>query len=228
MRLVVFIICLIFGTPAVAQENHTVFLYSKVSDEDFYRAIACGAEPGGTCSYPFRRWSGPRQRDLRVALARVYDGYPAQEARYADTALELAIGRINRAGSTIKMRRVAPAAKADINIFLLNTPPNSVVRGTRIRSIEGKKIEAANVTIYWNGANQISRAVIALSHGHIASAHQSIMLEELFQALGFMSDIKGHAYSESTITYEYSNKMFALGEQDKAALRMHYPKSDIN
>jgi hypothetical protein len=199
-------------------------LDQRVSDTDFYRAISCSAQPGGKCKTSMIRWPHNRQRDLRIALARIAPGYPKREATIVDNAIDRAIAEINDAGSNIVMRRVAPAAKADVNIFLLDIPQGSKLRGSRIRGMDGTWIDAANVTVWWKSdTKSINRGVIVVAPGHSAFAYRSIMLEELFQSLGFMTDIIGLPYETGSIVAENANIRSTLGRQDIAALALHYP-----
>ncbi len=208
----------------MAFAENVVHLDQHVPDEDFYRALACAAKPGGACQQPLVRWPKARQRDVRVALARIEDGYPKREARIVDDAINRAIEKINNAGSNIVLRRVAPAAKADINIFLLNVPQNSVLRGSRIRGMDGTKIEAASSRIWWRGPSKsIYRGVIVIAPGHTAYTYKSIVLEELYQSLGLLADITGNFYKTATIAAQNSNMRLSLSRQDIAALHLHYP-----
>ena len=161
---------------------------------------------------------------MRIALARIAPGYPEREAAIVDDAIDRAIAKINKAGSNIVMRRVAPAAKADINIFLLDVPQNSVLRGSRIRGMDGKNVAGAIASVWWNrDTKTINRGVIVIAPGHSPHTYKSIVLEELFQSLGLLTDILGVPYETSTITAQNENMRLSLGRQDIAALNIHYP-----
>jgi hypothetical protein len=50
-----------------------------------------------------------------------------------------------------------------------------------------------------------------------------VVLEELTQAMGLLTDIEGQAYADSSVFSETSNAVRRLSRQDRAALRLHYP-----
>ena len=202
-------------------------LNEEISDREFYRAVACFAEPKGKCRRPIVRWEKSRARDLRVALARTEAGFPKQEVEWANEALDDAIEEINAAGADVKLRRVAPRAKADINVYLLNVPVNAKLKNTRIREMDGRFLEQALVSFwYQNRSRHIYRAVIIMAPGETTlHGYRSIMLEELVQSLGFSVDIEGFAYEFGSIFSQTRNARRDLGKQDKAALRQHYPLS---
>lgn len=54
------------------------------------------------------------------------------------------------------------------------------------------------------------------------------MLEEITQALGFMTDIRNPAYDGVSVFSEDSNAAKTLGPQDIMALRRHYPPQESN
>ena len=49
------------------------------------------------------------------------------------------------------------------------------------------------------------------------------MLEELTQSMGLMTDIRNPYYETRSVFSEDSNSVVKLGEQDREALRLHYP-----
>jgi hypothetical protein len=49
------------------------------------------------------------------------------------------------------------------------------------------------------------------------------MIEELSQAMGLMTDIRNPYYETQSVFSEDSNSVQKLGEQDREALRRHYP-----
>ena len=54
-------------------------------------------------------------------------------------------------------------------------------------------------------------------------SYESVLLEELTQALGLMTDVKSEAYVGISVLSQDGNRVKALGVQDKMALRRHYP-----
>ena len=53
-----------------------------------------------------------------------------------------------------------------------------------------------------------------------------VVLEELTQAMGLMTDIRNPAYEGVSVFSEDSNAVLRLGAQDKEALRRHYPPEE--
>ena len=210
--------------PQILRADDVIRLEDQMSDAGFHRASACDAQAGGDCTSPMINWPPQRQRNMRIALARVGAGCPERETTLIDDAIYRAIAEINRADSNSVIRRVAPAEKADVNIFLLNIEQGSVLRGSRIRDMDGTFIEAAHVTAWYRqDTTQIYRSVIVIALGHRSHAYKSNVLEELFQSLGLLTDIVGAPYRTSTILADDSNMRLNLGNQDIAALKIHYP-----
>ena len=72
--------------PVAAAEDFIV-TEGMLSDDDFYRLVACGAEPGGDCTKPMLHWK--TERPLRVALEYMdpaFLGGRQARARAPDTA----------------------------------------------------------------------------------------------------------------------------------------------
>lgn len=214
---------LVIGAEAGLAEDR-IRLEERVSDEDFYRAVACYAKPGARCRRPFIRWGATRRQDLRIALARIEPGYPKGRAEVISGALDDAIAELNAIGADITLRRVAPADKAEINVFLLDVPPGTKLGNRHVRGMGGVKIGFAVAKLWFTESNRITRGVIAVSNewkGDVVL--RSVMLEELTQALGFMVDLEGPGYQLRSIFSETESFMTRLREQDKAAILLHYP-----
>lgn len=208
-----------------ASAEDRVLLTKEVGDRDFYRAVACFAKPSRKCRRPFVKWPLRRARDLRVALAHVAPGYPPQEANHISLALDDAISEINAVGAAVKLRRVAPAAKADINVYLLNIPIDTKLKRTRIKGMRGEFVSWAIFKIWWNSKHEINRGVVVFPNIPTNKTHtfKSIMLEEITQSLGFISDIEGYPYEFGSIFSDTRNARITLGAQDKEAIKLHYP-----
>ncbi|WP_161599756.1 DUF2927 domain-containing protein [Roseibium sediminis] len=217
-------ICLLIAEPAFSESR--VLLANEVTDEDFHKAVACAAEPEGKCRTPLVRWPKKRAQDLRVALAHVAPFYPPEDAEYISQALDAAITEINSVTPALQLRRVAPAAKADVNVYLLSIHPNTKLMNTKIKGVKGKFIEWAHVNIWWNNNKYINRAVIIFANipDKRPNTFKSIMLEELAQSLGLLSDIEGYAYEFGSIFSEKRNARITLGKQDREAIKLHYPQ----
>jgi hypothetical protein len=195
----------------------------KLSGEDFYRVVACRAQPGGPCTLEPVRWPPEKARDLRVALRDPPEGYPQGTARRMSVALDHAIAEINGAGAALRLRRAASAAAADITVHLPRVPEGGRIAGTGIEGVDGERIEAALVTVWWDEDMALTGAAIVMAETMPAADILPVMLEELTQAMGLMTDIRNPLYDSLSVFSEDSNAVTRLGPQDREALRRHYP-----
>lgn len=205
--------------PAAAQEFVTVD--GELSDEDFYRLVACGAPPGGACSKPTIRWPPDRRLRLRTGIARVSPAFPTYKLDLVDRALDAAIDEINGAGAQLFLER-SYEGDMDIPVFLLDTPQGGTIRGTGNAEIEGTDLSIGRVVLRTRGES-ITAAAIAISRDIRRREIASVMLEELVQAMGLPTDIASPAY-DSSIFSENGNSVVWLRGQDAEALRRHYPR----
>ena len=203
---------------AGAQEFVT--LPEPLSDLDFYRAVACAAEPGGPCRKPFLRWPEDRRGALTAGLVSTPDALPPDHAAPFDAALDAAIAAVNGAGSEIGLAR--DDAAPDIAVHVVSTPPGGVIEGTGVAALDGFELPFARVALRTRDG-VIGEAVIAVSVFAAAGDARSVLLEEVVQALGLMTDVAGPAYARS-IFAEEANAAVTLDGQDAAALRLHYPE----
>ena len=74
LRLAALISLLILPGLSWAQEFVTV--PRRLSDEAFYRLVACGAPPGGDCRKPLIRWPERRAVSLTVGIVQIDAGFP--------------------------------------------------------------------------------------------------------------------------------------------------------
>lgn len=221
MRVLTVLFLLIGLSPATAQEY--VETQGKLTDEAFYRLVACAAQPNGPCQKTLARWPEHRVYDLTVSIVTVDEHFPLYRLRTAENGLEEAIRQINAAGAAVRLRRTENGTPADINIFMTETPAGERVRGTGLRGLDGSIVQAAVVMLWWRGEGEITRAAIAVSQDIRRRSIASVMLEELVQALGLTTDIRNPYYDKRSVFSEDSNSVARLGEQDIFALRRHYP-----
>ncbi|WP_167647063.1 DUF2927 domain-containing protein [Mameliella alba] len=193
-----------------------------LSDEDFYRLVACAAPPGQSCRKDMVRW--PTDRPLQVQFARIDRAFLGGRQKRARAALERAIRYINRAGAGISLREVAPEAEADIRIYLVDTDGSTPISGTGIKGVDGMRVTGARV-IVWSRSDThvIQRARIIFGTRLDIRHYESAMIEELTQALGLLTDIRNPAYLGRSIFSQDDNQSKDLGPQDIKALRRHYP-----
>ena len=218
-----FLTLLLSAQISVAQEADFLTTSGPLSDEDFYRLVSCRAYPGKPCQQDLVRWPSPRASALRVGIRSVAEGYPSMLQDQLDGGLDLAIRALNEAGGNLTLLREREAEMQDISIHLISSRTGEPIRGTGNPEMDGLPIGAALVHIRWNGYRQIEEATIAMASDLPLSMAYPVLLEELTQALGLMTDIRNPHYDRISVFSEDSNIVTKLGEQDRAAIRRHYP-----
>lgn len=219
LRMILLVACLILPSLATAQEFITV--PRRLSDEAFYRLVACAAPPGGPCAKPEIRWSEERRVSLTVGIAQIDAGFPTYKLGLVDEAIDRAIAQINGSGAYLVLDRIYEG-EADISLFLLDTPQDGIIAGTGNAELDGSELSIGRVAIRSLGG-EIQEAAIAISCDIQRREIASVVLEELVQALGLPTDIQSPAYPDS-IFNENSNAVVWLRGQDAEALRRHYPR----
>jgi hypothetical protein len=212
------------ATAGTAAADSFVRLDRPVPDHEFYRAVACAAHPGGDCRDPMGAWPAPGRRALTVALHAQGDPRPDPRRAQVGQALDRAIAEINRTGADLHLVRHPDGTAADIALW-----HSDIVEGEPIvlpqAGLDGSAVmEGARVEIWWDGRFRIYSAVIVIAGDLDAADLRSVVLEEMVQSLGFLTDLTGDAYAETSIFSEDSNAVTRLTGQDAAAIRLHYPK----
>ena len=215
-----------WGTPPLAQQSDFLVTDGKLSSEDFYRLVSCRALPGGPCTAEPVRWSLEQARDLTVGFAPLPHGYPGATAERMTRAVEHAIEEINAAGAALRLRPAAKDERPDITIHLAPIKEGDLIQGTGVRGVDGQAIGAALVTVWWDEGQDLTEAVIVLAENLPALDVGPVVLEELTQAMGLMTDIRNPAYEGVSVFSEDSNRVTRLGPQDREALRRHYPPEE--
>ncbi|MEM7710697.1 MAG: DUF2927 domain-containing protein [Pseudomonadota bacterium] len=211
------LLAILLATGSVAAQEF-VAVPGPIDDHDFYRLVACAAEPGGACRKPFLRWDAEARRALGVSLASVSPALAPYKRPLIDAALDAAVAQINDVDAGLHLVRVPHAAAIDIHI--VDTPPGGVMSDTGVEALDGAVLPLGRVALLVS-EGQIPKGIIAISAfaGHRAIA--SVLLEEITQALGLMTDIRGPAYKQSIFS-EDANDAIRLDGQDAMALRRHY------
>jgi lipoate-protein ligase A len=217
------VLCLGFGA-AMADEG-AVVTYGHMSDADFYAAVSCGAVPGWGCRSTPVRWPHDRARRLSVSLAMKDDGYPAATAARISAAIDHAIRQINGAGADLRLRRHRDETPADIAVRLYAVSEGRRATGTGVADLEGRLMTAGYVSVDYDAAYTIRRGRILLAADVGDRNVESIVLEELTQALGLLFDIDDAAYQSTSVFAERGDDVTNLTGQDADALRRHYPPS---
>jgi len=220
MRLLILCLTLLSG-PASAVEF--ISYSGRVSDEAFYRMVACAAPPGGSCTKPFTRWPVYKSERLTVGIALVNADFPDYKRAWVEAALGGAVAEINSVGADIRLRLVDDGSSVDIPVFLTGTARGGVIRDTGFRGLDGSTIQAGLMTLWWRNG-EIRASGIALSKDLRRRSIRSVVLEELVQALGLATDLRNPAYAKRSIFDEDSNAVIRLTGQDAEALRRHYPR----
>ncbi len=211
---------LMLATPAAAVEFVTTT--GKLSDDQFYALVSCGASPGGACVEPVTRWSMSNASDLRVSMEPIPGTFPKPLAARMLASLDRAIGEINAAGAALHMRRV-PAGQGQIRVYLTLAGDGERITGTGSPDVDGQPIGAGLTTVWWNNRLEITEAVIVMANRMPLPEVYPVMLEELTQATGLLSDIRNPLYESVSVFSEDSNTVTRLGPQDIMVLRRHYP-----
>ena len=187
-----------------------------MDDTAFYRLVACAAPPGKPCAKPFYKWE---KTDLTVGIVTRDRAFLGGKMKRADAALVRALQFLNDVDMSVTLR--ASSSDPDISIHLLPTP-----RGTKIEApprLKGLTMANAITALDVDGST-INGAVIGFSSTMTIRQFESVMLEEITQALGLITDIQNpHYRSRSILSQNADNSLKALGEQDKMALIRHYP-----
>jgi hypothetical protein len=76
--------------------------------------------------------------------------------------------------------------------------------------------------VFERATGHIRRVAIVFSTTLDIRAYESVMLEELTQAMGLMTDIRNPYYDAISVFSQDANIAKRLGEQDIMALRRHY------
>lgn len=225
MRRTAVALAMLLSVAAGVQAQDYVVTEGRLSDEDFYRLIACGAPPDGSCALPFVRW--PLGARISVGLDVLPPGYPSALAEAVDAAIDFVIREINDVGAGISLARSdAGTGVGDILVRMVAISDGDTVRGTGIPALEGEPMGAAYVYVWWNPLNEITSAQILLADDLPVPEVYPVLLEEMTQALGFLTDIRNPAYDFDSVFAEDSNAVAHLGAQDRAALLRHYPVPD--
>lgn len=219
VRLLLLIGILLLPTLAAAQEFVTV--PRRLSDEAFYRLVACAAPPGGDCAKPEIRWSEERRVSLTVGITMIDPAFPSYKLDLVDAAIDRAIAEINAVGAYLALER-SYEDNPDIALYLLDTPQNGIIGGTGNAQLDGEELAIGRVAIRSLGG-EIEEAAIAISRDIQRREIASVVLEEIVQALGLATDVQSPAYGDS-IFNEDANSVVWLRGQDAEALRRHYPR----
>lgn len=220
-RLVLLVLLPVLVQPRPASAQEFVAVPDLISDEAFYRLVACAAPPGGECAKPFIRWPRERRLRLRAGIAQIAEGFAGYRLDLIDRSIDRAIAEINGAGAHLFLER-AYEGPFDVPIYLVDAPQGGEIAGTGVADLDGTSISIGRVALRSRG-EVITGAAIAISADIQRREIASVVLEELVQAMGLVTDVVSPAYTDS-IFAETENSASRLRGQDAAALRRHYPR----
>lgn len=216
-RLALFLAACFVAIPALASDG--IATEGKLSDKDFFRLATCGATPGGDCDGPVVRWPAKR---ITLALAPAQRNYPPKLAARVSRELDRAIAEINGAGAGLRITRDDSLAEPNIIVSL-----PALSEGEKTRNIpripNGQEIGVGFMWLWWNEAAEITQASMLIAEDITPDDLPSVVLEELFQCLGFLYDIENRYYEGRSILAQDSNETRKITGQDRMALRKLYP-----
>lgn len=219
MRPLLALLLALVATSARAQEF--VEAPGLLGDDDFFRAVACAAPPGGDCTKPFVRWDA--SRPIRIALRGIDPAYLGRRAKVARSAFTLGVKALNDADAGFRLAAVPADEIAEIEVWFLGIARGEPIAGTGIEGVDGTPIGGASTRVLFNhDTGHIEHAVIVFSTSLTTPEFLPVMLEELTQAMGLMTDIKSPAYNGISVLAQDSNAAKALGFQDIMALKRLY------
>lgn len=221
-------VALISAASAVNAKDFTRSI-GKLSNQAFYKSIACKAKPGQKCQTPLRRWPKPIRKNISVGLVGVQGvarngGYVGATER----AISNAVKQVNGAGAGVRLRVYTGNAAQNANIQVHLVKPqgnNRIIKNTGYRLLDGQKANnaiSASATV----GKYILSSGIAVSVDRVKQSKlQSIVLEEVVQSLGLTWDIHNPYYDKRSIFAQVgTDSVTKLKGQDARVLRMHYPK----
>lgn len=212
----------IFGSPAALAADYTVS-EGKLSDRDFYRAIACGADVGGWCRIPILKWPSEQRHNLEVFVEDPQDGFPREKVKMVIASVRLAITEVNISGADIQLE-FTDRKSAPIHIHMVNAHAGETIAGTGDDILDGASIDGGVTVLRWEHyTNKIVAARIGIASSIPKTIIRSVVLEEIVQSLGLPLDIKNPYYRLKSIFAEDGNNVYKLRRQDTLALRMQYP-----
>ncbi|MCY4334124.1 MAG: DUF2927 domain-containing protein [Litoreibacter sp.] len=195
----------------------------RMDDDSFYKLVACGAKPGGACREPLVRWAPSDAADLTIGITEVKTGFPETKRPLAEEALSAAVAEVNAAGAAVQMREVGAEDDPHITVHLWDQDEGEPIKGSDLSNMNGIVMGQGYVHIWWDGRRNLTRGVILISRDIAPGDLKSIMLEEVTQSLGLLTDINNPWYDTRSIFAETSNYLTALQRQDKMVLQRHYP-----
>ncbi|MEL7344845.1 MAG: hypothetical protein AAFN59_08285 [Pseudomonadota bacterium] len=201
-----------------------VITKGKLSDRDFYRIVACAAPPGQQCQKPVLRWDSDAAKDLTIRITETQGEITTRRLSAVQSALRNAVDQINGVGAGVKLRLIQSGAP-DISVVVLEEGFTGL--RDRARSIDDIFVlgsAAAMAEVFTRrGSPRIQSGKVTMTGLVDNRRLASVMLEEVVQALGLLTDIHNGYYHTRSIFSETGGRVKRLRGQDAMALRTHYP-----
>nr|WP_299028857.1 DUF2927 domain-containing protein [uncultured Sulfitobacter sp.] len=180
--------------------------------------VACAAPPQGKCGKPFYKWDKTK---ITIGIITRAPAFMGGKQKRASAAVARALQHLNAVDMGLTLM---PAANnPDIAIHLLDTARGEVISMQDPSLLNGLTMANAITALDVDGS-VINGATIGFSNTLPIRQYESVMLEEITQALGLITDIQNPYYrSRSILSQDSDNSLKTLGEQDKVALIRHYP-----
>jgi hypothetical protein len=160
-----------------------------------------------------------KKREVTIGITRIEDGVTKAQADAVRKALRASIAEINGVGAAIRLVEVGKKPDIRVRLVVKQIAPPRAVRnlndyllnnaGGRVRlGLSGQTIRAAEIDI----ATFLKPRQL-----------QSVVLEEVTQSLGLVTDIHNRLYHNKSIFSETGSRTKRLRGQDAMVLRVHYP-----
>ena len=164
--------------PAAAQDF--VDSSGPLTDEAFYRLVACAAPPEAECAKPFYRWT---KTNITVGITQSDAAFLGGKIKRAEASVVRAIQRLNAVGMgiTLSAKEIAP----DITIHLLDIARGQKIGGSTAPQLNGLSMANA-ITALDVEDGTITGAAIGFSSTMTRRQYEPVVLEEITQALGLL------------------------------------------
>ena len=207
----------LLATPAAATDGVTT--RGKLSDSDFHALATCGTAKGKSCQGPSVRWP---QAQVTLAMHPDTGGMDRALSARVSQAVDAAITAINGVGAGVRL--VRDDRKRNPNILLRRVKLREGDRTKGIPNVpDNEAIGVGYSTVWWQKNRDLTKATILISAYIQPRDVASVVLEEVFQSLGFRYDVEGSYYQTRSILAQDSNATTQIKGQDAAILRLHYP-----
>ncbi|WP_189641215.1 DUF2927 domain-containing protein [Paramylibacter ulvae] len=222
------LLALLVGSFSISAKDFTQSK-GKLSNQAFYKSIACKATPGQSCQTPLRRWPKQMRNGISVGLVGVQSvNKNGAYVKATERAIKNAVQQVNATGAGVRLRLYSGSAAQNANIQVHLVKPrgsNRIIKNTGYRLLDGQKVNNAISASAVVGKYILSSGIAVSVDRVKQSKLNSIVLEEVVQSLGLTWDIHNPYYDKRSIFAQVgTDSITKLSGQDAQVLRMHYPK----